>query len=133
MSRKQMLVIFCLLAPFSMLWAQSNVSMAQTLVSCIEAQDINELAYNFAPEMEISIQGDGGLLSATQAKSKIHSFLVEQGVKSCSITHNGDRQTSGFCIISLKTNDGSTYRLYSFYRQDDAGKTKIQQFRIDYD
>lgn len=107
--------------------------MAQTMVNCLEAMDINRLADNFAPEMEISIQGEGGLINATQAKMQIYDFISAKGVKSCGITHNGVRETSGFCILSLKTADGSTYRLYSFYRQDDDGKMKIHQFRIDHD
>lgn len=107
--------------------------MAQTIVNCLEAKDINRLAENFATEMEISIQGEGGLINATQAKMQIYDFVSEKGVRSCGITHNGTRETSGFCILSLRTADESTYRIYSFYRQDNDGKMKIHQFRIDHD
>lgn len=112
--------------------AHAQTGIATQMVNCIEAMDISRLSGHFAREMEISINGDGGMLSAEEARIRIYTFLTEKGVVACNITHNGDRQTSGFCILSLKTSDGGTYRIYSFYKKDNE-QTIIQQFRIDYD
>lgn len=112
---------------------RAQADLAQSMANCIEAMDINRLSQSFADEMEISINGNGEIVSSSAAKYKIDAFLSNNGVSTCAISHNGARKGSGFCILSLKTERGDAYRIYSYYKEDESGKMKIQQFRIDYD
>lgn len=115
--------------------ASAQTESVKALVSAIGRGNVSSADVRFAQQVEVSLVGKTGVLDASGAIGEIDSFLAKLKVADCKVSHQGAKENSGFCILSMKASDRGSeaheYRIYVYFRNV-GGDLEVKQFRIDY-
>ena len=126
---KKLLLIGIWLLLSQLMVAQTD--WAKRLQSSFMSANATELATSFGNEMEVSILGQSGIVEAKSAQQLLQNFFAEHAPQSCTVSHQGTRETSSFFILSYQDTQAHTYRVYCVVRKSEEGQF-VKQFRIDY-
>jgi hypothetical protein len=91
--------------------------------------DAGKLSAQFNANVELVLGKINDVLSKQQASGIISDFFKKNKVTSFVVLHNGKKESSGFTIGTLKTNNGD-FRVYILTRKS-GSQTLIQQLRLE--
>lgn len=87
------------------------------VVAALRSGSASQLVKYFDNRVDITLQGKGENYSKAQAEILLKDFFANNAVKSFQIKHKGEQNGSQFCIGTLTTKNGSTYRTKFFMKQ----------------
>ena len=119
-------VILIFVLPFGL---AQNSEVPTEITQALDKGDAGKLSVQFNANVELVIGKINDVLSKQQASGIISDFFKKNKVTSFVVLHNGKKESSGFTIGTLKTNNGD-YRVYILTRKT-GGQTLIQQLRIE--
>ena len=123
------IVFFMVLTSIS--YAQTEVVNAVT--AAISNGNSKELARYFSAVIDLTVPGNEGSYSKTQAEQIMKDFFMKQPTRTFRINHQGSsKDGSRFVVGTLLTTKGITYRTY-FLLKKMEGVYYIQQFQLEAD
>jgi hypothetical protein len=110
----------------------SATPVSDNLATALKTGNYTEIAKHFGTSVDMSIPGEEGVFSKTQAKLILKTFFEKNKPSSFAIVHNGDsKNNSHYSIGNLQTSKG-TYRTYILYKEVDK-KVTILELKIESD
>lgn len=110
MIRFLMAILFGLL-PMSL--SLQTDDMADQINKAIEAGNARSIARYFGPNLELFVPGSEGTFSRSQSELILRNFFAKNIPEKLTINRQGSsRDGSMYVIATLKTKDGSYYRVY---------------------
>jgi len=126
MVMKQLLFLLA----FSPLFALAQAGMP-LITKALNSGDVETLSNYFDESIELSILEEEGIYNKAHAVQKVRRFLTQNKVNSFTEMHQGaSRSSDSQYVIGNLVTSGGTYRVY-LYLTTTAGKTIIQEFRLD--
>jgi hypothetical protein len=114
---KTLLILFVFTA--TGLWGQPNFS---AVIDAIQSGNANSVAPYLSNEVEITIGDNDGTYNKSNAISTLQQFFSGKQPKVCSTVHSGAARDQGayYCIGKMKASDGSSYRIYVYFKKEGA-------------
>ncbi len=106
-----------------------NSDVSSEIAMALNNGDATRLSVQMNSNIELVIGNKNDVFSKQQATGIISDFFKKNKVGSFVVLHNGKKESSGFTIGTLKTNNGD-YRVYILTRKT-GNQTLIQQLRIE--
>lgn len=104
--------------------------ISDTLILALKTGNTTELSNHFEKSVDLSIPGNEGVFSKTQARLVLKTFFLKNKPSDFEVVHNGDsKNNSHYSIGNLKTSKG-TYRTYILYKEVDK-KVTILELKIE--
>ena len=112
--------------------AVSATPISDNLATALKTGNSEEIAKYFGNSVDLSIPGNEGLYSKTQAQLILKTFFSKNPPSGFTVVHNGDsKNNSHYSIGNLKTSKG-TFRTYILYKEEDK-KVTILELKIESD
>lgn len=87
------------------------------VVAALRSGNASQLVKYFDNRIDISLSGKGDNYSKAQAEIILKDFFASNAVKSFQVKHKGEQNGSQFCIGTLTTKNGNSYRTKFFMKQ----------------
>ena len=125
---KKIRIIIALLAIVTTAFA---VDLYDEIGTAIRNGDARQLAIYFDNTVDVTILDKENVYSKAQAEFVIKDFFSKNPPKTFNIIHKGSSpEGTQYAIGNLVTENGKTLRI-SFYIKNAAGKSAIQELRIE--
>lgn len=98
----------------------------------IEKGNAADLAAHFDKNVELTIPGNEGIFSKSQAEQLIKGFFVKFKPESFKMMHKGGSEKTAMYGIGVMTSSKGKFRLYIFVKKVN-GKYLIQQLKVSND
>ena len=106
--------------------------ISDDLIKAFKNGDATTIANYFDTSVDLTIPGNEGVFSNTQAKLVLKTFFLKNKPIDFTVVHNGDsKNNSHYTIGNLKTLTG-TFRTYVLYKEVDK-KVTILELKIESD
>jgi hypothetical protein len=123
---KNILVVLFLV--FSVITSANPVS--DNLATAFKKGDATEISTYFGTSVDLSIPGNEGVYSQTQAKLILKTFFLKNIPSDFEVVHNGkSKNNSHYSIGNLTTTKG-TFRTYILYKEVNT-KITILELKIE--
>jgi hypothetical protein len=94
----------------------------------LNSGNAKELSSYFASSIDISLNGTEGAYSADQAQKILADFFSKNPVSGFVTSHKGNSGSgSSYAIGTLKSSNGTTYRVTIYVKADKINELKIEQ------
>ena len=113
--------IFCLLSSFTL--------SVDDIISAMRSGNAAQISKFFDNTVEITFPDKSNAYSKSQAELVLKDFFSTNEVRSFSVLHKGDNETSQFCIGILQTRNGQ-YRT-TFYLKQKGERLLLQELRFE--
>jgi len=103
-----------------------------SLTSALKTGNANEIANYFGNSIDLSIPGNEGVYSKTQAEIILKAFFLKNKPSDFKVVHNGDSKNSSHYSIGNLTTSKGTYRTYILHKEQNK-KVTILELKIESD
>ena len=106
--------------------------VSDDLVMAFTKGNSNAIASQFGTSVDLSIPGNEGVFSQTQARLILKTFFLKNKPSAFNVVHNGDSKNNSHYSIGHLTTLKGTFRTYVLYKEVDK-KVTILELKIESD